>query len=240
MCTDYTSVYTLIPKRLWEMESESMLTPRGKNLLYRKLRGSNPRRRITQDNEPKTLPTELFPTFDGPCNERVLPWFSGPPSKVRGNDLCSTRPALAPFPVQPWKRLTSDGAECVYGLSKNMTPFWTETETATLFQQTKGWYHGDRRPSSDDSFQSPTVFPPSALDKPNIMKRYHRRRTARWGVTSRSLTMVTLHDTEFVECRWWNYGWTVKTVVTWRSSASMIPAPEHCRSWRMACRYGIR
>ena len=28
------------------------------------------------------------------------------------------------------------------------------------------------------------------------------------------LTMVTLYDTRFVECRWWNDGWTVKTVVT--------------------------
>ena len=58
------------------------------------------------------------------------------------------------------------------------------------------------------------------------MKRYHRRRTTRWGVTARSPTMVTLHDTRFVVCRWWNDGWTVKTVVTWRSSASMRPAPE--------------
>ena len=32
-----------------------------------------------------------------------------------------------------------------------------------------------RRPSSDDSFHSPTVIPPSALDKPSIMKRYHHR-----------------------------------------------------------------
>ena len=39
--------------------------------------------------------------------------------------------------------------------------------------------------------------------------------------------MVTLHDTRFVECRWWNDGWTVKTVIIWRSSASMIPAPDH-------------
>ena len=37
--------------------------------------------------------------------------------------------------------------------------------------------------------------------------------------------MVTLHDTRFVECRWWSDGWTVKTVVTGRLSASMIPAP---------------
>ena len=44
-------------------------------------------------------------------------------------------------------------------------------------------------------------------------------------MTARSPTMVTLHDTRFVECRWWNDGWTVKTVVTRRSSASMIAAP---------------
>ena len=37
--------------------------------------------------------------------------------------------------------------------------------------------------------------------------------------------MVVLHDTRFVKCWWWNDGWTVKTVVTWRSSGSMIPAP---------------
>ena len=34
-----------------------------------------------------------------------------------------------------------------------------------------------------------------------------------YGAT-RSSTMVTLHDTRFVKCRWWNDGWTVKTVVT--------------------------
>ena len=72
---------------------------------------------------------------------------------------------------------------------------------------TWGRYHGGRRPSCDDSFHSPTVIPPSALDKPSIMKRYHRRRT-RLGVTARSPMMVTLHDARFVECRWWNDGWT--------------------------------
>ena len=45
-------------------------------------------------------------------------------------------------------------------------------------------------------------------------------------MTARSPTMVTLHDSRFVECRWWNDGWTVKTVVTWRSPASMIAAPD--------------
>ena len=54
---------------------------------------------------------------------------------------------------------------------------------------------------------------------------HRRRRTTRWGVTARSPTIVTLHDTRFGECRWSNDAWTVKSVVTWRSSASVIPAP---------------
>ena len=88
-------------------------------------------------------------------------------------------------------------------------------------QWPRGRYHGGRRPSSDDSFHSPTVIPLSALDKPSIMKRCHRRRTCSHTSPRRSPTMVTFHDTRFVERRWWN----VKTVVTGRSSASMIPAP---------------
>ena len=87
---------------------------------------------------------------------------------------------------------------------------------------TRGRYYGGWRPSSDDSLHNPTIIPPSAFDKPSIMKRYHRQRTW-WGVTAHSPTMVTLHDTRFVECQWWNDSWTVKTVVTSRSSASMIP-----------------
>ena len=82
------------------------------------------------------------------------------------------------------------------------------------------------------NFHSPTVIPSSALDKPSIMKRYHRRRTCSHTSPRHSLTMATLLDTQFVECQWWNDGWTVKTVVTWRSSASMIPAPgHHCTCW---------
>ena len=88
---------------------------------------------------------------------------------------------------------------------------------------TWGRYHGGRRPSSDHSFHSLTVIPLSALDKPSIIVGERRVR----GVTARSPTLVTLHDTGFVECRW-NDGWTEKTAVTWQSSASMIPAP----GWR--------
>ena len=94
------------------------------------------------------------------------------------------------------------------------------------YDSTRGRYHGGRRPSSDDSLHSPTVIPPSALDTPSITKRYHRRRTCSHTSPRRSPTMITLHGTRFVECRWWNDGWTLKTVVTWRSSASMVPAPE--------------
>ena len=46
-------------------------------------------------------------------------------------------------------------------------------------EEIRGRYHGGRRSSSDDSFHSPAVIPPSALDKPSIMKRYYRRRTTR-------------------------------------------------------------
>ena len=83
-----------------------------------------------------------------------------------------------------------------------------------------------------DDHQVTTVFTvqPSfhhrhSINRSSIMKRY-RRRWARSHTSPRRLpTMVTLYDSRFVECRWWNDGWTVKTVVTWRSSASMIPAP---------------
>ena len=63
-----------------------------------------------------------------------------------------------------------------------------------------GRYHGGRRPSSDDSFHSSAVIPPSALDKPSIMKCYHRWWTCSHTSSRRSPTMVTLHDARFVEC----------------------------------------
>ena len=80
--------------------------------------------------------------------------------------------------------------------------------TTVYTVQPRGRYHGGRPPSSDDSLHSPTVIPPSALDKSSIMKRHHRRRATRRGVTARSPTMVTLRYTRFVECRWWNDGWS--------------------------------
>ena len=61
-----------------------------------------------------------------------------------------------------------------------------------------GRYHGCRRPSSDDSFHSPAVIPPSSLDKLSIMKRYHRRRTCSCTSPRRSPTMVTVHDARLV------------------------------------------
>ena len=73
---------------------------------------------------------------------------------------------------------------------------------------TWGRYHGGRRPSSDYSLHSPTVIPPSALDKPSIVKRYHHRQTCSHTSPRHLPTMVTLHDTRFVECGWWNDCWT--------------------------------
>ena len=75
----------------------------------------------------------------------------------------------------------------------------------------RGRYHGGRRPSSDNSFHSPTVIALSALGKPSIMECYHRRRTCSHTSPHRSPTMVTLHDTRFVDCRHLNDGWAVKT-----------------------------
>ena len=93
---------------------------------------------------------------------------------------------------------------------------------------TRGQYHGGRRPSSDDKFSHSNRHSTIGTRQTDIMKRYHHRPMMRWGVTARSPTMVTLYDTRFVECRWRNDDWSVKTVVTWRSTASMIPAPGQC------------
>ena len=49
-----------------------------------------------------------------------------------------------------------------------------EDERFSMSVRIRGRYNGSRRPSSDDS---PTVIPPSALNKPSIMKRFHHRRT---------------------------------------------------------------
>ena len=47
-----------------------------------------------------------------------------------------------------------------------------------------GRYHGGRRPSSNDSFHSPAVIPPTALDKLSIMKHYHRTANVQSHLTS--------------------------------------------------------
>ena len=57
-------------------------------------------------------------------------------------------------------------------------------------------------------------------------------------MTARSSAMVTLHDTRSVKCRWFNDGWTVKTVVTWQSSASMIPRPPRWPSGKASASRG--
>ena len=136
----------------------------------------------------------------------ITPQTSPPPPstlrKTQSNDFCHAQNLRSIF----CERVSKDFSNCFckYG----------QTKHTKQIQQTWGRYHGGRRPSSDDSLHSPTVIPPSALDKPSIMKRNHRRRTCGHTSPRRSSTMVTLHDTRFVECRWLNDGWTVKTVVT--------------------------
>ena len=63
--------------------------------------------------------------------------------------------------------------------------------TQSQYSHTRARYHGGRRPSSDDNFHSPTVIPPSALDKSSIMKRCHHRQTCSHTSPRRSPTMVT-------------------------------------------------
>ena len=99
-----------------------------------------------------------------------------------------------------------------------------------VFCQFWGRYHVVRRPSSDDSFHSPTVIPPWTPDKPSIMKRYHRRPTSdstfaddgnaswysvcrvsmvEWRLdceNCRHLTIIGLHDTG-PWCQWQVVWW---------------------------------
>ena len=65
----------------------------------------------------------------------------------------------------------------VSGLAPPLSNFPVHAQRRPV--EVRGRYHGGRRPPRDDSLHSPTVIPPSALDKPSIMKCYHRRRTTR-------------------------------------------------------------
>ena len=68
----------------------------------------------------------------------------------------------------------------------------------------------------------PTTFKRRQFSQPNRHStigirhtQYHKALPSSVNVQSHlTSSMVTLHDTRFVECRWWNDGWTVKTVVT--------------------------
>ena len=77
VCTDQTSVFSLMWKSFGGMESEPMLTPREKSPLLEKnfLRGgSNPQHYIKQDSELNTLPT----SYSGPVVSQYSPLFLPP------------------------------------------------------------------------------------------------------------------------------------------------------------------
>ena len=120
---------------------------------------------------------------------------------------------------QAWCRVEICHSSWKASVCKSLT--WFNREWQEVIPRSQ--YHGGRWPLSDDSIHCPTVIPPSALDKPSIMKRYHCQRTCNHTSPHRLPMMVTLHDTWFLNCWWWNDGWTVKTVVTWQSSDTMIP-----------------
>ena len=125
-----------------------------------------------------------------------------PESKPAWWDLC---------PRLLWKCVvacTVVSGPAVSTLIVNNLPLLLRSVIRCLDPKNRGRYHG---PSSDDNLHSPTVIPPSALDKTSAMKRYHRQRTCSHTLPRRSPTMVTLRGTRFVECRWWNDGWTVAT-----------------------------
>ena len=84
------------------------------------------------------------------------------------------------------------------GRADSKVPMIKSVTWLGLVLNTRGRYHGGRRPSSDDSLHSPTVIPPSALNKPSIMKRYRCLQTCSQISPRRSPTMVTLQNTRFV------------------------------------------
>ena len=87
--------------------------------------------------------------------------------------------------LNPWLELLGAGVGFVNPTAcKDRFPAeWAEITRRSnghkggVSKYTRGRYHGGRRPSSDDSFHSPTVIPPSSLDKSSIMKPYHHRQT---------------------------------------------------------------
>ena len=92
--------------------------------------------------------------------------------------------------------------------------FLMQPSHATNCAACRGWYHVGRRLSSDDSFHSPTVIPPLALDKPSIMKCYHHWRMSSHTSPRRSPTMVTLLilGLSSADCEMtWNDGCTVES-----------------------------
>ena len=180
---------------------------------HTKPEGSSPKR----DSNPRNSGIESI-THRLPSALRQFPFYLKTPLKRSERPIRAPPPCIkACFHILLWKHLEHPST-CPWG-SENSRSLNPKTRAQRnrepeYFQQFRGRYHGGRRPSSDDSFHSPTIISPSALDKPSIMKRYHRRRTCSHTSPRRLPMMVTLHDTRFVECRWWNDGRTEKTVVT--------------------------
>ena len=97
-------------------------------------------------------------------------------------DTGSTSPSVDPITPGTWQgkslecqclshRYDSTSKKSRRKRDSNPGPSTVEADALTTRPTRRSWRH--------DSLHSPTVIPPSALDKPSILKRYHRRRTTR-------------------------------------------------------------
>ena len=97
----------------------------------------------------------------------------------------------------------------------------------------KKWFGGVRSISGTgimeaDDRQVTTVFTVQPSFH-HLLSTHDRRRTCSHTSPRRSPTIITLHDTGFVECRWWNDSWTVKLTLDGRRP----PLYRPLGFWRM-------
>ena len=119
--------------------------------------------RLTQLFKPHARPSAPWTLFNKGTNSPPPP----PPPQPRcpGRDI--TLPALCiHYLVCTGMRISS----ACYGIELGITLFHDGSAPLPKTPRAFIWgrCHGGRRPSSDDSFHSPTIIPPSALEKPTI------------------------------------------------------------------------
>ena len=174
------------PKEFWGNGVRTHVKSKGQNPLHREKKplprgGSNPRRCIKQDSEPNTLPTSYSDLQRRGSNSVPFPY------RVRLAGLVVKASASGAEDPELESRLRRD-----FSGSSQTSDLNIDTPVATLpgaCPAQLSVFHMERR--SRNTLVISTVI---------IMKSYHRRRTCSHTSPRRSPTMVTLHDTRFVEC----------------------------------------